>query len=374
MRLLVLHPWAGAPERQRQYISLAEATGWRIDLVTGAVWKDDYGRVVRATRHPEFRGDFFTLPVILPGNLPLHSYRARIASLLRTASPDAIYVYLEPYAAATFQFFLANQRGRHVPIAFHSGQNIHKRYPWPFFKTEQYVFRHGALAITSSAAVQGVLEAKGFLKPIFVVPNSVDIERFAPAVRVNRPSHSPILRLGYFGRLVPQKGVESLLRAMHRLPPRSLLLHIVGSGPDRLRLHRLSQTLGIEEAIEWSPAVGYDDMPALYRSVDAIVVPSRTTPTWKEQFGRVVIEAGASGVPVIASDSGQLPQLVKESTTGWVFPEGNDEALAARIAWLQAGPHRLRRAAARARAGVIAQFSDVVVTKQLAAALTHLSG
>jgi glycosyltransferase involved in cell wall biosynthesis len=67
-------------------------------------------------------------------------------------------------------------------------------------------------------------------------------------------------------------------------------------------------------------------MPALMRSFDAVLLPSLTLPGWKEQFGRVLVEAMASGVPVVGSDSGEIPRVTGKG--GVIVPEGDEDALA----------------------------------------------
>ena len=67
-------------------------------------------------------------------------------------------------------------------------------------------------------------------------------------------------------------------------------------------------------------------MPALYREMDVLVLPSRTTPTWAEQFGKVLCEALLCGTPVIGSSSGEIPWVVTTTGGGLVYPEGDTPA------------------------------------------------
>jgi glycosyltransferase involved in cell wall biosynthesis len=86
--------------------------------------------------------------------------------------------------------------------------------------------------------------------------------------------------------------------------------------------------------------------------MDVLVVPSKTVPRWKEQFGRVVPEALACGVPVVTSDSGELPNLVRTTAGGWTFPEGDERELARLLEWLEVHEAARRETAQRARRGV----------------------
>ena len=105
-------------------------------------------------------------------------------------------------------------------------------------------------------------------------------------------------------------------------------------------------------------------MPAHYRQLDVLVLPSRTLPNWKEQFGRVLIEAMACGICVVGSDSGEIPQVIADA--GLVFPEGHAEALRQRLAQLQRNPNQRAALASRGRRRVLDTYTQAQV-----AALTY---
>ena len=90
-------------------------------------------------------------------------------------------------------------------------------------------------------------------------------------------------------------------------------------------------------------------------ALDAFILPSRTTHRWKEQFGRVIIEAHACATPVIGSDSGAIPAVIGEA--GLVFPEGSASAIATAIQTLSADPARARRLGEMGRAQVEAHYT-----------------
>ena len=98
-------------------------------------------------------------------------------------------------------------------------------------------------------------------------------------------------------------------------------------------------------------------MAAAYAQLDVLALPSRTTPTWKEQFGRVIVEALWCGVPVVGSDSGEIPWLIELTGGGLTFPEGNPTQLAARLSELRASPELRRRLTRSGRAAVERLFS-----------------
>jgi glycosyltransferase involved in cell wall biosynthesis len=98
-------------------------------------------------------------------------------------------------------------------------------------------------------------------------------------------------------------------------------------------------------------------MAAAYAQLDVLALPSRTTPTWKEQFGRVVVEALWCGVPVVGSDSGEIPWLIELTGGGLTFPEGNPAQLAARLRELRASPELRGQLTRSGRATVERLFS-----------------
>ncbi|SRR6266404_56060 len=132
--------------------------------------------------------------------------------------------------------------------------------------------------------------------------------------------------IGFVGRFVEEKGLLDLVEAVGRLRAsshqgRSLLL--LGKGPLEERVRARAIKLGINVVI--LPSCRYQEVPATMNALDVLVLPSRSRPFWKEQFGHVLIEAMACGVPVIGSDSGEIPNVIGDA--GLIFHEGDVEQL-----------------------------------------------
>ena len=162
----------------------------------------------------------------------------------------------------------------------------------------------------------------GYQGPAEVIPPiGVDTRVFSPQ---ERRLDSSVFRVAYAGRFVPEKGLDILMQAVARLGP-GVELWLIGDGPQRTALQALARDLGIGERVRWVPPVSPEQMPGLLAQVNAVVLPSRTTPVWKEQFGRILVEAMACGVPVVGSDSGAIPEVIGDA--GLIFPEGDVEAL-----------------------------------------------
>ncbi|HEV8472130.1 MAG TPA: glycosyltransferase [Methylomirabilota bacterium] len=170
------------------------------------------------------------------------------------------------------------------------------------------------------------------------IHNGVDVARFAttpPRVAVGRA-----LVAGAVGRFVAYKGFDDLLRAaaaVHDKHP-DVRWVLVGDGPERARLEALRDSLGLQRVVTFA---GWQaDVAPWLASFDVFVLPSRG-----EHFGRVLVEAMALGKPVVATDAGGVPEIVRDGETGLLAPPADPAALAAAVARL------VEDAAQRARLG-----------------------
>jgi glycosyltransferase involved in cell wall biosynthesis len=359
--VVVSHPCV-TPANQELWARLHRHLGGEITIVAPASWRNEYGgQTLR--RWPAFEGSLQPLPVWLAGNIPLHVYRARIGPLLRRQSPDLVFVHHEPYGPATFQFVTAARR-MGLPVGVYSSQNIVKRYPPPFSWMERAVYRRAAFAATISPAVAESLRAKGYRGPIALMPPGIDTSSFAS--RPARRDEGRPFTVGYIGRLAEEKGVDTLVDALLRPATAGMRALIAGDGPAAADLRARAAGSGMNGRISWVGYVSHDRVAGIYGEVDLVVVPSRTTAAWSEQFGRVVIEALATGVPVLTSDSGELPTLIADTGGGWTFPEGDADALAARLAGLAAAPEERHARGVCGRARVRELYDADVIARRLA--------
>ncbi len=297
-------------------------------------------------------------PIWFNGSYHLHLY-PRLGRLLRALRPDVVHVDEEPYNLAAWQAVrLADHMGAH--ICFFTWQNLHRRYPVPFRWFERDCYRRTGYAIAGNQDAAHVLRAKGYAGPIAIIPQfGIDPDQFAP---VKPPPDTPFT-VGYAGGLIPEKGVDVLIQAVAGLPD-DWQLRLVGDGVMRPQLQRLVQQLSVSERIAFLPRLGSTDMPQFYRQLHVLVLPSRERPNWKEQFGRVLIEAMACGVPVIGSDCGEIPHVVGDA--GLIFPQGDVGALRAHLMRLQADSALRRALSRRGRERVLEQFTHGRVARATA--------
>jgi glycosyltransferase involved in cell wall biosynthesis len=360
MKLIVVSHSCSVPSNQELYARVQAQTGWDLTLVVPSRWKHEYGRL-RASRWPGFEGELVPLRVALAGNIPLHFYLASMRRLFRRRRPDLIYMHHEPYGVSTAQVFRA---AGDTPVGFYSSQNLVKGYPPPISILEKRCFERAAFAVSLSASVAEVLREKGYRGPLEVLPACIDTRRWRRA-GAGREGDAP-LTVGYIGRLSPEKGVDTLIEALARVANRDVRAVIAGDGPDRGRLQELASRLGLDSRIRWSGYVPHDRAMDFYGEIDVSVVPSRTTPRWKEQFGRVVIESLACEVPVVGSDSGELASLIPATAGGWTFPEGDAQRLAELLDWLDSDPEALHAAGREGRLAVERNFDLDLVAGRFA--------
>jgi glycosyltransferase involved in cell wall biosynthesis len=211
-----------------------------------------------------------------------------------------------------------------------------------------------------------VLERRG-LAPARtrIIPPGVDAQRFQPDraaradVRASLGWHDDVPVVGYLGRFVPEKGLATLTDALDRVttPWRALL---VGSGPLEPSLRAWAQQYGDRVII--APSVGHDEVPRWLNAMDVLCAPSRTTAAWREQFGRMLIEAFACGVPVVASDSGEIPLVVADA--GVIVPEGDASLWAGAIGTLLPDIRRRDDLSRRGRQRVLSIYDWPVIARQ----------
>lgn len=344
---------------QRKLEELA-ALGVDLTVVVPRYWRDDAGRkLVLEREHTE---GYRLLPVwmALNGHFHVHLYPG-LGRTVRHVRPQLLHMDEEPYNFATAHaLWLAQRCG--VRSLFFAYQNILKQYPPPFRWLERYVYRTAAGAIASSEEAERVLRGKGFQRPVWVIPQfGVDPEIFCPDHRAevqNRP-----FTIGFAGRLNPDtpKGVDLLIEAIAMLGG-DLRLEILGWGSDEPRLRALAAARGVYDRVRFRPGVPSSQMPAFLHGLDALALPSRTRPNWKEQFGRVLMEAMACQVPVVGSTSGEIPHLIGDA--GLVFPEGDAAALAERLRTLRDSPSLRREYGQAGRERVLAHFTQRRIAEQ----------
>lgn len=369
MRIMaVSHP--SVTDVNQQFYAELEALGHQVHLIVPSNFRSAYSdSAIRVSRWPSFQGTIEERKVGLASNIPLHYYQTRLRPSMLKYRPDVLFVEEEPYSASAWQAYYASRNLRMKRVVY-SAQNIYKAYPPPFRWMEQYVLANSDMAAVISEQVGEVICRKGFAGRLVPFPLGVDTNQFRPdpeaRVRKRRElAAGESFLVGYVGRFVEEKGIRTLLEAVALTEGMPVSFAFVGNGPLLGDLQEAQRQW--PERIIIADQVKHREVHEWMNAFDVLALPSLTMPNWKEQFGRVIIEAMACGVPVIGSDSGEIPVLIGKTGGGWYFPEGNASHFKSRVELvLKDRAERGRRAASG-----FAYVQETYSKKALAEAFAH---
>jgi glycosyltransferase involved in cell wall biosynthesis len=343
MRVLAVDHTAGVPPFRKKFQALARYPGVDLTVLAPKRWVENY-RIVKASPDDATGYRMRTGSVVWPGYENRAFFRSGLGASIRDVRPDILHLWEEPFSVITLQALAqATLWAPRAKILFFSSDNLSRNFrysyrpSWFYAGVERLAHRRCAAGTAVSQEVAGVLSAKGFRKPLAVIPHGVELADYPPepgsAEEIGRraPRVEVIERLGleppvvgYVGRLLRQKGIDLLLRAVSTSSAVSLA--ILGDGPEREPLEVLAKQLGIAERTRFLPALPHGGVAGALACLEVLVLPSRTTRKWKEQFGRVLIEGMAAGCVVIGSSSGAIPEVLGDA--GIVFREDDPADLA----------------------------------------------
>ncbi|HKC26559.1 MAG TPA: glycosyltransferase family 4 protein [Jatrophihabitans sp.] len=267
---------------------------------------------------------------------------------------------VEQTGAALVATLHASEAGRHqgwlprpLNLAIHS--------------VERWLAQRADAVITCSTTMQHEVSQLFELPAhhVCVIPNGIDATRWTTTARAKRAARdrfateSPLLV--FAGRLVHEKGVQTLLRAIRPLREAhaGLRLVVAGAGVHEDALRAQARRLRIARSVEWLGFVPEADLPALLGAADAVVVPSLYEP-----FGIVALEAAVAATPLVVAETGGLRDLAAASVAAASFPAGDAEALASAVGKVLIDPAAARRTAARAARSVRRDFTWSAVARQ----------
>jgi glycosyltransferase involved in cell wall biosynthesis len=362
-RLLVVSHASAVTVNQAVYLELLER-GWDLRIVVPDRWHHDY---FRGSFHPTSLGGLEErvryVRTLLPGRPQRHLYLGHVGSLLEAFRPQVAFLEEETFSLSAFQWGRA-AAARHVPFGVQAAENLDRPLPLPARWTRSWVLARAAFVAARSPTAGELAQRWGARGLVALAPHGIPCWSDSPGARTPDGRFT----IGFAGRLVPQKGIWDLVRAVQLLDG-PLRVLFVGDGPLR---KRLSETPLKNGTLELWTDLTHDRMPEAYREMDVLVLPSRTTASWKEQFGRVLVEALWCGTPVIGSDSGEIPWVVNETGGGCIFPEGDVRALAETLARLRKQPDERKALVMRGRAEVERLFSVPAAAQALDDILSSL--
>lgn len=362
MRILRIAHASLTPQLRERERALARChPDLELEVVTTNRWREAEVEVKAVA------DDLFPVRKVRPclsRHIQLFAYDPRpIVAAMRAHRPHLIDLNAEPFSVQCAEVLtLRNWFAPRVPVVLQCAQNILRDYPPPFSWFRGRAGKQCAAAYVCSETVRDVLRETGFLKPVRIIPFGVNLEAFHPRAASHRDASKP-LTIGFVGRMFPGKGLSVLARALAKLSREDWQLLVVGDGPARESFARMLDSLGLTGRTRFTGGIGYEQMPKLFRQMDIVVVPSRTTKRVREQFGRVIVEAMASGVPVIGSDSGAIPEVI--GGAGLVVPHADADALAAAIRQLLTNDKLRRELALAGRDRVARHYSWEQVASQM---------
>jgi rhamnosyl/mannosyltransferase len=232
----------------------------------------------------------------------------------------------------------------------------------------QLLARARAIVVTTADYASACPTLAPFRRKVRVVPYGIDAEAFVQRARGAGVERQPDLLL-YVGRLAYYKGVDVLLRALVSVPGARLM--VVGDGPERHALRRLADELGVGGRIEWRGHVPDAELPGLYGSAAALVLPSTGL---SESFGIVQLEAHACGTPVVSSDLPGVREVNPDGVTGLHARSGDAEDLSRALRLLlentelraRLGEQAARRVRERYSVGKMLEGIEAVYTESCA--------
>lgn len=257
-------------------------------------------------------------------------------SVLRHLHPDRVLVgHAHPQL---FTAAILSTRGHYATLT-HGNDYLAAQQRWhrPLFN---WFLGRSRPLITNTRANQQRLQSLG-LPPAEIVYPGTDANHFSPLPEL-KAAHPTLLTVS---RLVSRKGIDTVLQA---LPPLLLQLpnlryDIVGDGPDRERLQKLTAALGLEKSVTFLGKLSASEMLAAYRRAHIFVMPAREEQenASMEGFGIVYLEASACGLPIVAGRSGGVVEAVQDGQTGLLVEPNNPQALADTLSHLLQDPEKM---------------------------------
>lgn len=339
-RLRVLWIWHAAvvAEYQKPVAELARYSDLDMSLMVPMRWPERAKEMVRAEILPGAGFRLIVAHTLFTGYYYIYFFPSLLYSLLRLR-PDVIYCYEEAHTfMAALVLLLRRVFFPRSQVILYAAQNIKKQYPLPFRLFERYCFRHADMILACGTTVASTLRSKGYRRPLRVVPLPTDTDAFAPNAeerravrrRLNIPEDGTVVF--YAGKLIEEKGLHALWSAFADLVSKqndaynNAYLVLAGGGPLKQEMEKAAEVAGLEAQLRLPGVVHNSELSAYMNAADVFVLPSETRANWREQFGRVAVEAMSCGVPVVGSDSGEIPTVLGDE--GLIFHEGDSQALA----------------------------------------------
>ncbi len=346
MRVLVISHSAAQPTYHRKFEEISKYDGIQLRILAPDTWVENDQTLHFSRRDVNLNLSFYPGKVAFPGYGSRFFFKDGIIRHFRKFRPDIVHLEEEPWSLCALQTIIL--RRIYCPrskLIFRTSLSIPVKLKLSFLTAliERITFKECDYAFILSKRAGEILIQKGYHKGMRVSPNGVDTQMFRKMDVSDLKRELGIRKnafvVGYVGRLMQMKGLDTLLEAFSTLDTGCRLL-VIGSGDYRNKMLSIALRLGVREKMILIDAVPAEEVPGYINCMDVLVLPSITTPGWVEFFGRVLVEAMVSEVPVIGSNSGEIPNVIDDA--GLIFQEGNEKELRDRLIRLIKDP-KLRR-------------------------------
>ena len=349
-----------------------------VTVVVPKKWRS--GGVQNKIIETEYRdeGNFRIVPVsnFSQNHQGLLTFGSDLINLLGNFRPNIIHVEQGSRGLAYAQMITLNALlGLKAKNVFFTWWNLPYNLKFPVSVLENYNLDNSDGIISGNQDGAEILRDRGYKGPIKVMPQlGVDETLFTPKEQPELASKVGLepgeFVIGFVGRFVPEKGIMTLLDALVKIKDKSWKFLLLGRGELKDEILQKAEEKGIKDRIILIESVPHDEVADYINLMSTLILPSETTYKfktltsvgWKEQFGHVIIEAMACKVPVIGSDSGEIPHVIGDA--GLIFPEGNIEELANRLEQLIDNQDLTENLAQMGYAKAMAQYTNIALAKQ----------
>ncbi|MDJ0598174.1 MAG: hormogonium polysaccharide biosynthesis glycosyltransferase HpsO [Crocosphaera sp.] len=323
-------------------------------------------------------GNFKIIPVdnFSENNQGLLTFKTEIIKLFKEFKPDIIQVEQGAKSLGYAQLITLNKLlGLKAKNVFFTWWNIPYKNKFPISLLEQYNLKNTHGLIAGNQDGLNILRDHGYQDKAIVLPQlGIDEKLFTPKQQPELASKLAIdnqeFIIGFVGRFVKEKGILTLIKSLAPLQDFSWKLLLLGRGELKEKIKNTATELGIQNRLILIESVPHDEVPNYINLMDTLVLPSETTykfktltaAGWKEQFGHVLIEAMACKVPVIGSNSGEIPNVIKDA--GMIFPEADASVLQNCLSQLILNPVLATELAEKGYQRVLENYTNKALAKK----------
>ena len=377
--LVVSHTYIVPLNREKLRLLSYLEPDLEVTIVVPQTWQP--GGVQNRQVKTEFyqENNFRVIPIAnwSQNNQGLLTFGWPIVTLLQSFKPDIIQVEQGVKSLAYAQLIALNKflklGAKNILFTW---WNIPYHLKFPLAWLESYNLHHTNGLIGGNQDAVNILRSHGYQQKAMVMPQlGVDETLFyaqdQSTLRQNLGLNKEDFVIGYIGRFVREKGLLTLLESLATITDQAWKLLLVGRGEFKTSLQQAANQQGISDRLIWVENVAHDQIVNYVNVMQVLVLPSETSYAqtsltakgWKEQFGHVLIEAMACKIPVIGSDSGEIPNVIGEA--GLIFPEGQSQELTICLKQMIEQTHLREVLAQKGYERVIKEYTNQALAQRL---------